>query len=280
MITGVRWRRCREDEVEQVVRRLETWPCEVGGAVRHMFPLSAMVEGATTVRVAEDRDRWAAAVVMPGRILVPCGDGSVVAAAGIPSRRWRLMVGDAAAAEGVLEHTRRTPDLRVHVQRFLTVDPARVPDEGDVADPGVRLALVEDIPALARLAVTLHVDDGFGPDPGRSGLRGYARRFERTVRDRLIYCVGPVGEPIAKLERSVSSRRYGVQLAGIVVEPSHRGRGLGRALVAAAVRHAMAQMGVGRPISLHVRANNEPALRAYRGAGFVDREEWRLAVRS
>lgn len=279
MMARVRWRNCPPEEVPAIVRLLETWPCEVGGAVRHMFPLSAIVDGATTIRTATDGRRWAAAVVMPGRLLVPCGDGRVVRAAGIPSRRWRLLVGDAAAADGVLRHERNTPDLRVHVQRFLTVDPGRVPTESVVADPGLRRAVPEDIPALARLAVQLHVDDGFGPDPGRAGERGYAKRFERTVRNGTVYCVGKVGAPVAKLERSVSSPRFGVQLAGIVVEPGQRGRGLGRALVAAAVRGAIADVGADRPISLHVRANNDPALRTYHSAGFVDREEWRLAVR-
>ena len=188
-------------------------------------------------------------------------------------------MGDAGAAEGVLRHERRTPDLRVHVQRFLTVDPGRVPDASQVPDPGLRRAAPDDIDELARLAVQLHVDDGFGPDPGRQGFKGYARRFERTVRDGMVYCLGPVGAPIAKLERSVSSRRYGVQLAGIVVDPAYRGRGLGRGFVTAAVRAALREPGTDRPVSLHVRANNDPALRTYRSAGFVDREEWRLAVR-
>ena len=52
------------------------------------------------------------------------------------------------------------------------------------------------------------------------------------------------------------------------------------AAVAAAVRAAMVEGPRSRPISLHVRADNAPALTAYRAAGFVDREPWRLAVRS
>lgn len=286
MRSRVRWRALSPGEVETTVGRLERWDCEVGGSVRHMFALSALESnGAKALRIATDGAHgWAAAVVFPGRLVIPCGDAAVIAEAGQPTRRWRLLVGDVAASEAVLADVPPDPNLRVHVQRFLTVDPDLVPSEHEVPDPGLRRARSDDVPGLAELAVQLHVDDEFGPHPGRGGYRGYARRIAEGVDRGLVYCVGEVGDPILKLERSVSSRRYGVQLAGIVVAPDHRGRGLGRQAVATAVRTALAETG-GRglrrtPVSLHVRAANEPALRAYRAAGFVDREEWRLAVRS
>lgn len=277
---GVRWRRVRPAEASGVAAVLRAWPCEVGGAVRHMFPLAALeAEGASVMRVAADGDRWAACLVMPGRVVVPCGDAAIVAAAGAPVRTWRLLVGDAGPADALLERVRPGPRVRVHVQRFMTVDRARVPSATDLPDPGVRRARPEDLGALADLAVRLHVDDEFGPDPGVVGRRGYADRLREAAGRGTVYCVGPRGQPFAKLERSVSSPRYGVQLAGIVVAPELRGRGLGRAAVAAAVRAAYADFGP-CPVSLHVRAANTAAITAYRAAGFVDREEWRLAVRS
>lgn len=280
----VRWRVLSPGEVETTATRLQQWECEVGGAVRHMFALSALESnGAKALRIATDDHRWAAAVVFRGRLLIPCGDPGMIEAAGQPARRWRLLVGDAAASDAMLADVAPDPDLRVHVQRFLTVEHDRVPSADEVPDPGLRVAEEEDVPRLAELAVQLHVDDGFGPDPGSSGYRGYARRLSEGVNRGLVYCVGPAGTPVAKLERSVSSRRYGVQLAGIVVAPQHRGEGLGRQMVAAAVRGALTEpsgSGARRPVSLHVRAANTPALRAYAAAGFVDREEWRLAVRA
>jgi ribosomal protein S18 acetylase RimI-like enzyme len=219
-------------------------------------------------------------VVFPGRLVVPCGDAEAIAAAGSPARRWRLLVGDVAAGDALLASTDDDPQLIVHDQRFLVVDPDRVPGPEELPDPGLRRAEPADLPKLAALAVRLHVDDRFGPDPGRSGERGYRQRLEQTVRQGLVSCVGPVGAPVLKLERSVSSRRWGVQLAGIVADPAVRAEGLGRAAVAAAVRAAMIEGPRNRPISLYVRADNAPALAAYRAAGFVDREPWRLAVRS
>lgn len=277
----LRWRRCRPGEVETVAARLAAWDACPSGAVRHMFALSALESfGAEPIRLATDDHRWAAAVVFPGRLVVPCGDPEALVAAGPPTRRWRLMVGDLAAGDALLATVGHDPALIVHEQRFLVVDHARVPSEADLPDPGLRRAEPADIPRLAELAVRLHVDDRFGPDPGRVGLRGYRQRLEETVGQGLVYCVGPLGAPVVKVERSVSSHRWGVQLAGIVVDGDHRGQGLGTAAVAAAVRRALREGSSSRPVSLHVRADNDPALRAYRTAGFTDQEAWRLAVRA
>ncbi len=277
----LRWRRVDSAELPTITDRLTRWPAPSGGASRHMFALSAIeAYGTEPLRLATDTDRWALAVVFPGRLVVPCGDAAAVESAGSPARRWRLMVGDREACDPMLARTGRDSNLVVHDQRFLTVDPDRVPGELELPDPGLRRAVDADLPGLARLAVRLHIDDRFGPDPGRSGLRGYRERIEGSLRQGLVHCVGPIGAPVLKVERSVSSQRWGVQLAGIVVDPTHRCQGLGRAAVAAAVRSALDEAPLGRPVSLHVRVDNLPALRAYAAAGFVDREAWRLAVRS
>jgi ribosomal protein S18 acetylase RimI-like enzyme len=276
----LRWRRATSGELETITARLATWPASPSGSARHMFALSAIEShGAEPVRLASDDDRWAAAIVFPGRLLVPCGDADAILRAGAPAKRWRLMVGDLEAGDAVLSRSSDDSNLIVHDQRFFTVDRDRVPGELEVRDPGLRRAETADIQRLAELAVQLHVDDRFGPDPGRTGLRGYRQRLESTVPQGLVYCVGPVGAPVFKLERSVSSHRWGVQLAGIVAAPEARGQGLGRAAVAAAVRAAFVEGGRDRIVSLHVRADNAPAHAAYRAAGFVDREPWRLAVR-
>lgn len=276
----LRWRRARSGELETIAKRLAGWPSPAGGAVRHMFALSTLeTMGVDALRIAADEHRWAVAVVFPGRLLIPCGDADAIFAAGPPTRRWRLLVGDVAAGDAILSRTGEDPSLIVHDQRFLSIDHDRVPDEAEVADPGLRRAEPADLDVLARLAVRLHVDDEFGPDPGAGGLRGYRQRLEQTVRQGMVWCVGPVGAPVCKVERSVSSHRWGVQLAGIVVDPAQRGAGLGTAAVTAAVRGALRDGPSSRPVSLHVRARNVPALRAYARAGFVDRETWRLAVR-
>ena len=277
----LRWRRVGTGELPTIADRLAAWESPAGGAARHMFALSAIESyGAEPLRIAADDDRWAVAVVFPGRLLIPCGDAEAIAAAPAATKRWRLLVGDEAAGDAALARAGSDPGLIVHDQRFLTVDPDRVPDEAELPDPGLRRAQREDLDRLAELAVRLHVDDRFGPHPGQAGLRGYRQRVEANLNQGLVWCVGPIGAPVLKLERSVSSGRYGVQLAGIVVDGAVRGEGLGRGAVAAAVRGALVEGGRSRAVSLHVRADNIPALKAYDAAGFVDREPWRLAVRS
>jgi ribosomal protein S18 acetylase RimI-like enzyme len=279
-VRRLRWRRVGAGELETVAARLAAWPAPAGGAARHMFALSAIESfGTDPLRLAADDRRWALAVVFPGRLVVPCGEPEAILAAGPPTRWWRLLVGDVAAGDAALAGSFATPDLVVHDQRFLLLDADRVPPESELPDPGLRRAEPDDLPALAALAVQLHVDDRFGPHPGRAGERGYRQRLEQTVRQGLVHCVGPIGAPVFKLERSVSSRRWGVQLAGIVASTDARGQGIGRAAVAAAVRAALLEGPRSRAVSLHVRSDNDAALRAYAAAGFVDTEAWRLAVR-
>ena len=277
----LRWRRVGAGELETIASKLADWPSPSGGAARHMFALSAIeAYGADPIRIAADDHRWAIAVVFPGRLVVPCGDAEAIAAAPAPTRRWRLLVGDVAAGDALLSRTSSDAGLIVHDQRFMTVDADRVPDEAELPDPGLRRAEVEDLDALAELAVQLHVDDQFGPHPGVTGFRGYRQRLEASVKQGHVWCVGPRGAPVCKVERSVSSHRWGVQLAGIVAAPEARHDRIGRSAVAAAVRAALREGGQQRAVSLHVRQDNVRALEAYRAAGFVDREPWRLAVRS
>ena len=57
-----------------------------------------------------------------------------------------------------------------------------------------------------------------------------------------------------------------VELARIVVAPARRGRGTGRVLTAALAERARTHHD---QVFLRVHPDNEPALRCYRGAGFV-----------
>jgi ribosomal protein S18 acetylase RimI-like enzyme len=279
------WRRPAEDELPSLVSLLSAWPSPSGPGVRHMFALAAIESvGVAAVRVTGDVDhvdaqgRAAGAVMVrvSRDVLTVCGDAETVRRAVGVVPAWRLLVGDRAACDALLT-TNLRPGRLVHDQRFLTVEADAVPDRASVADPGRRPAQPEDLEALARLAVRLHIDDGFGPDPGATGFRGYLTRLTASVRAGVVDCVGPVGAPVAKVERSVSSPRWGVQLAGIVVDPAHRRQGIATGLVASVVREVLGWRRV--PISLHTREDNVAALRAYEAAGFRDREPWRLAVR-
>ncbi len=290
-LSGRRWRRPRGDELSALADVLEGWPAPAGGPVRHLLPLAAIDSGgAANVRLTgapgDVRDEGTADVGVAVRVardvLAVAGDADAIARAVGPTPTWRLLVGDAAAADALLARRVRGQGARVHDQRYLAVDVDAVPGEGAVPDPGVRPAQEADVEALAELAVRLHVEDGFGPDPGPAGRRGYRERLAVSVRSGVIDVIGPVGRPVAKLERSVDHPRYGVQLAGIIVDPTHRGQGLGRGLVAVVTRRVIAarrRIGAAPPaVTLHTRTANVPALSAYAASGFRIVEEWRLAV--
>jgi ribosomal protein S18 acetylase RimI-like enzyme len=287
MLGRRRWRRPDADELAATVRLLETWPAPDGGVVRHLFPLAAIGSGGAGMTrltgdpadVRADGSARLGVVVRVGRdVLAVCGDAQTVARATGPGPTWRLLVGERTVCTALLGPW-GSDDRIVHEQRLLLLDPASLPGEDELADPGRRPGLVADLDALARLAVQLHVDDGFGPDPGPAGSRGYRARLVSTVAAGGVDVVGPAGSPVAKLERSVDDVRLGVQFAGIVVHPAHRGQGLGRGLVAAAARAALAATPTPRPITLHTRVSNTAALRTYGAVGFRGSEDWCLAVR-
>jgi ribosomal protein S18 acetylase RimI-like enzyme len=78
---------------------------------------------------------------------------------------------------------------------------------------------------------------------------------------------GHPDEPVGHVEFVATGPRSG-RLARVLVDPAQRGRGLGRALVAAAIERA--ERGGSLALNLKVFADNEPAVRIYTALGFKD----------
>lgn len=227
-------------------------------------------------RLASDGSAWAVCIATSQHQCVPCGDPELLAHLGPPSKRWRLAVSDRPAMEACLGDELSSSGIIVHDQVLMSL--ASDDPEPTQADPGVRLAELADLDALAQLAVTLHVDDGFGPHPGRAGVAGYRDRMAAMIPVGRVFVVGPVGAPIAKLQLSVASSEWGTQLAGIVVRATERHQGIAQGLVAEVVRRSR-RARPGRPITLHVRRANTRAIAAYERTGFAPIDDWLLAVR-
>lgn len=216
--------------------------------------------------------------VAHGGTLVPAGapEAGPPLAGAAEQAGWRVILGDAGICRELLEamgpsaFRRRTT---VREQRFM------IAVEAPETPPplGLRRATREDTEALTDFACQLHVEDRMGPPVPRSGRNTVRSRVLDGVTSGRTWVVERRGKPVAKIDVSLHSRRRGAQLSGIYVDDSWRGRGLARQAVGALTASLLAE---GLPgVTLHVRADNTPALAAYERAGFEDAMAWLLALR-
>jgi len=128
----------------------------------------------------------------------------------------------------------------------------------------VRPAEPADARAMAQLYATVAAErDGIATEPPVD-IREAAGRFARTT-DGTIVAVGG-GQVIGMLHVDVS--RFGFAEFGMCVDRSWRGRGVGSALVAAAVSWCRGR-GVHK-LCLEVFPHNAAAIAMYRKAGFTE----------
>ncbi|HET9443590.1 MAG TPA: GNAT family N-acetyltransferase [Acidimicrobiales bacterium] len=145
------------------------------------------------------------------------------------------------------------------------------------ADPGsgrfvVRRGVAADVAAAVELFVVVAAE---GRWIGREVVNREERHAElmaalRRSEDTAVFVGEAGGEVVAQL--GVTLRPYGVAELGMHVAPAWRGRGVGTALLEAAI--AWARDAGAHKLALQVWPHNEPALGLYRKFGFV--EEGRL----
>lgn len=141
----------------------------------------------------------------------------------------------------------------------------------------IRPATVDDVPALIGLV---------------RELAEYEREPESAVAtedDFRLALFPPTGEPkvyadVAEIDGEVVGMaiwfytfstwtgRHGIWLEDLFVQPAHRGRGLGRALLVGLAKRCVAE-GLPR-LEWTVLDWNEPALGFYRSLGAVGMDEW------
>jgi RimJ/RimL family protein N-acetyltransferase len=139
----------------------------------------------------------------------------------------------------------------------------------------IRPLNVDDAAAYARLRLFALQESAsaFGSSHEEEKDRSIEQWRERVAPtpDKCIYGAEANGELVGTLvvARDTGLKtRHRANFFGMYVAPSHRGTGLGSALVARGMAHAKAWDGV-RQISLAVRADNAPAIATYQRAGFV-----------
>jgi uncharacterized protein len=241
---------------------------------------------------ALDRGEHRAMTVWPADLpagVCYVGSGGLVVPAGLPHAAepitaavrlsgWRVLVGDLTLGEAIVEGSgtglfRRRAYARE--QRLMSADPAAAAAVGRCE--GLRRAVMDDLERLTDFACGLHVEDQMGPPLSRSGRAAVQQRVAASIRRDTSWVVEVEGQVAAKFDVSIESRKRGAQLAGVFVDRRWRGRGLARRGIAD-LSHQLFKAGM-PCVTLHVRADNAPAIRAYEAAGFVQRRRWLLALR-
>jgi ribosomal protein S18 acetylase RimI-like enzyme len=252
-----------------------------GWAYEHHYLLDALDQGQHNRFVIwPDDDPVAVLYFSPTGTLVPAGDPAAATAFADASNptSWRILIGDLEISQAVLDLAARSLFRRrvsAREQRLMTATVSSVPD-GDIPD-GFRLANSSDLDRLTDFACQLHVVDQMGTPILRAARGAVRARVAESVAQAATWVVDRGGVPVAKVDLSLRSWRRGAQLAGVFVESAWRNRGIGGSTVRALARELL---DAGFPVvSLHVRADNVPAIAAYRRAGFIDQRPWLLALR-
>jgi ribosomal protein S18 acetylase RimI-like enzyme len=134
----------------------------------------------------------------------------------------------------------------------------------------VRFATPEDAPVLARMIAALRAHEGkAGPGPAAAQVAAWLDPADPLVEVLVVEWDGAAHGYLA-FYRAFSLFKPGPTLLveNVYVDAAARGRGLGRALLAAAARVAVAR---GWPrLELNVAHDNTGAIRAYDRLGFAD----------
>ncbi|MDP6423198.1 MAG: GNAT family N-acetyltransferase [Planctomycetota bacterium] len=136
-----------------------------------------------------------------------------------------------------------------------------------------RLATLQDTAWLVRASLQLNEEDLL-ISAKTVDLELLRTRIEQRIGESRTWLVDAGGRPAAKLEIG-NEGPAGALIEGVFTEPSHRSTGLARRLVAEVSRRLLQES---PRVGLHVGRSNEPAIRAYRAAGFVEVADLRLAL--
>jgi GNAT superfamily N-acetyltransferase len=159
----------------------------------------------------------------------------------------------AAAGKGTAD------EFAVDSQSTLSVRPARPEDAATIANLVYELAVYEKLEQFARATPDDFRKHLFGPRP-------YAEAMVAEIDEE------PVGFALYFPTFSTFRGQPGLYLEDIYVRPEHRGRGIGKALLATLAKLAL-DRGLGR-LEWAVLNWNSPALNFYRSLGARPLDDW------
>ena len=141
----------------------------------------------------------------------------------------------------------------------VTIRPAAPADAPLIHALVLELAAYERLSHAVRSTPASFAEALFGPAP-------------RAFCDIAAWQGAPAGLALWFYNFSTFEGRHGIYLEDLYIRPEHRGRGLGRALLAGLARRCRDE-GLAR-LDWNVLDWNAPAIGFYRGLGAVLQEEW------
>jgi GNAT superfamily N-acetyltransferase len=164
--------------------------------------------------------------------------------------------------------TRSVGYYLMHLPLAGWTDPREPPGPG----PLVRRATAADLTALYPLQRDYEKEEVL-LDPDMHDPRLCRLHLKRTLREQVVYLAEIGGRPVAKA--GTNARGYGYdQIGGVFTCDEHRGKGHGRAVMAALLRHVAAEK---TGACLFVKPENNRAVSLYRNLGFLHSGGFRIS---
>jgi len=146
--------------------------------------------------------------------------------------------------------------------------------DGDGDHLSIRRAMASDFEWVSTVASSLMRED-LGVDIADDRRAQFLSSIRACIASGQEYIGCHQGARVFRAAMGTDCFR-GAQIGGIWVDPSQRGSGLGRAGTRALVRDLLSRV---PRVTLHVRQDNDVAIRCYKAAGFVPVRAFRLFVR-
>ncbi|MEQ1501111.1 MAG: GNAT family N-acetyltransferase [Myxococcota bacterium] len=216
----------------------------------------------------------AVALVLPGRLVVPYApDRADAVQLGIHLAEQHtpsMIVGPREASDAIWSRwTRDRTPRRRYEQRLYVLRTAPSGDD----PPGFRTAELAEWAVIARNAARMEIED-IGVDPTQDNPKLHEVVVQERVRAGRTFVIDDAGTLVFQVNAG-TVHPSGAQIGGTWVLPTHRGRGIAQAGVAATCRRVLADHPM---VTLHVNEANLPAVRVYERVGFDRDAAFRLIV--
>ncbi len=188
-------------------------------------------------------------------------------------KTWQLVLGPWSEVTDFLDAYRRRSSRKARLDRtqaYMVQTREQLPL---LSEPNLRLARPQDLEALAGASARMSAED-FDLDLYLIDREKVRAGLAAKIADDRSFVLSERGEVIFKADLSVLSP-LGGQVEGVFTAEDRRSRGIAGRCMTEIGRRLLEKIPM---LTLHVAADNTPALRAYEKAGYRRQAELRLAI--